>query len=314
MITLQKAADILKKLDNIAILTHQYPDGDTLGSGFALCKILQQLGKNAKVLVNGELQEKYIYLTQGLKEQDFKVESIVTVDVADSALLGELKKYKDNVELSIDHHISHKQFAKECYVDHSAAATTEIIYLLAQRLNCNFNSSIANCIYTGLTTDTGCFRYTNTTARTHKIAATMIENGCNSGFINKVMFETVSRQRAAIECKVMSNIRYFANDRGAMIYTTKAMLQEYGVNDDELEGVSSLPRQIVGVDVGVTIREKEDGVYKISMRTNNGVDASKICAIFGGGGHIAAAGCSIKAPLEEVKERIINAVEEYLIL
>lgn len=308
-VTLEQAAQILTKSNNILILTHQYPDGDTLGSGYALCKMLQQMNKNAKVLINGELQEKFEYLTEGIIEQDFTAQTVISVDVADTKLLGELNEYKNNIELCIDHHISNKLYAKKTYVDAAAAATTEIIFQLGQLLGIAFTEDIANCIYTGLTTDSGCFRYGNTTARTHRIAADMIEAGCFSAKINKSMFETVSRERLAIESHVISEMEYFAHGKIALIYTTKAILDKYNITDDELEGLSSIPRQVVGVSVGITLREKEEGIYKISLRTNDGVDASAICSEFGGGGHAAAAGCTIKGTLEQTKNKITQAAE-----
>lgn len=309
MISLQQTADILMSNDNYAILTHQYPDGDTLGSAFALCRILMEKGKRAKVLINGELPSKFKYLTENLPNDDFDAQTIISVDVADSKLLGELSKYKENVLLAIDHHITHKPFAKNIYVNSQAAATTEIIYNIGILLDSKFSVEIADCIYTGLTTDTGCFRYSNTTSKTHNIAAAMIEKGCHSSKINKEMFETVSRQRMALENYVMSNIQYYADGKVAVIYTTKEILNKYGVSEDELEGLSAIPRQIQGVMIGITLREKSSTTFKISVRTNNGIDAGKICAGFGGGGHEAAAGCSIDGTLEEVIDKISRAAQ-----
>lgn len=304
MISLQQAADILTNNDNYAILTHQYPDGDTLGSAFALCRILMEKGKRAKVLINGELPKKFEYLAENLPKDNFDIKTVISVDVADSKLLGELNKYKGNVLLAVDHHVAHKPFAKNIYVDSTAAATAEIIYQLGELLDSKFSAETADCIYTGLTTDTGCFRYNNTTARTHNIAAAMIEKGCRSGKINKEMFETVSRRRMALENYVLSNIQYYADGKIAVIYTTKEILDKYGVSEDELEGLSAIPRQIQGVMIGITLREKSDTAFKISLRTNEGIDAGKICSHFGGGGHKAAAGCAIDGTLEDVIEKI----------
>lgn len=310
--TIEQTAEFLKEADNIVILTHEYPDGDTLGSGFALCKILQQLGKKAKVRINQALQEKFYYLTYGLLEQDFTEQTVVSVDVADTVLLGELMPYKGKIDLCIDHHYSNTNYAQRTYVDSTAASTTEIVAKIGYLLGIVLNKDIADCIYTGITTDTGCFRYGNTTAQTHRIAAKMIENGCESAKINRAMFETVSYERMAIEGKVIESMELFSKGKIAVIYTTKEMLKQSGVAEDELEGISSLPRQIIGVSIGITLREKKEGLYKISLRTNDGVDAGAICAKFGGGGHAAAAGCSIQGTLEEAKEQIVKAAQEEL--
>lgn len=313
MITLESAAKTLLSKDKILILTHRSPDGDTIGSGYALAMALRKLGKNVKVDCTDPFPEKYSYFTDKLEKLEFDEEFVVSVDIADTKLLGEkLSDYADKIDLCIDHHGSNTKYAKEYYVEACAAAAAQVIAKLIRFMNVEFDKDIANAIYTGITTDTGCFRYTNVTAETHRIAADMIDCGAESGMINRLMFETKSRSRLEIERRVMDSIQFYLDGRCAIAYATIDMMKESGAVDNDMEGVSSLPRQIEGVMAGITLREKNNGKFKVSVRTTDELDASAICANFGGGGHKAAAGCMITGTLNEAIEQIIEVVRQAL--
>ncbi len=312
MMNLFEVAEFLKSHDNFEILTHAYPDGDTLGSGFALCLALQQMGKNARVITTN-VPSKFLYLLNGVKHQSFEAETIVSTDVASDSLLGSnMGTYVGRVDLCIDHHGSNNFTAKNKYVDSHAAANCEIIYKLLVELGVNFTEEMADCLYTGISTDTGCFRYTNTTSDTMRITASLMDLGCNSAYINKVMFETKSKEKIQLEHAVYDTIEYCADGKCAIIYTTLDMLKKLDVGDDEMEGLASIPRQIEGVLIGITMREKDGGFFKISVRTNDNINASDFCSIFGGGGHPAAGGCTIEGSLEEVKAKLKKAVVEFI--
>lgn len=313
MMMLESAAKTLLSKDKILILTHRSPDGDTIGSGYALAMALRKLGKNVKVDCTDPFPEKYSYFTDKLEKLEFDEEFVVSVDIADTKLLGEkLSDYADKIDLCIDHHGSNTKYAKEYYVEASAAAAAQVIAKLIRLMNVDFDKDIANAIYTGITTDTGCFRYTNVTAETHRIAADMIDCGAESGMINRLMFETKSRSRLEIERRVMDSIQFYLDGRCAIAYATIDMMKESGAVDSDMEGVSSLPRQIEGVMAGITLREKNNGKFKVSVRTTDELDASAICANFGGGGHKAAAGCMITGTLNEAIEQIIEVVRQAL--
>lgn len=313
MITLESAAKTLLSKDKILILTHRSPDGDTIGSGYALAMALRKLGKSVKVDCTDPFPEKYSYFTDKLEKLEFDEEFVVSVDIADTKLLGEkLSDYADKIDLCIDHHGSNTKYAKEYYVEASAAAAAQVIAKLIRLMNVEFDKDIANAIYTGITTDTGCFRYTNVTAETHRIAADMIDCGAESGMINRLMFETKSRSRLEIERRVMDSIQFYLDGRCAIAYATIDMMKESSAVDSDMEGVSSLPRQIEGVMAGITLREKNNGKFKVSVRTTDELDASAICANFGGGGHKAAAGCMITGTLNEAIEQIIEVVRQAL--
>ena len=222
------------------------------------------------------------------------------------------EKYSGKVDLCIDHHGSNNFIAPLKLVESTAAANCEIIYKLLREMNIDFTKQIANCLYTGVSTDTGCFRYTNTTPETMRIAAELMELGCDTAYINKAMFETKSKRKIRLEREIYDTINYCADGKCAIIYVTQEMMKKLGLGDDELEGLASIPRQIEGVLIGATMREKEDGCFKISVRTNENVNASDFCAQFGGGGHSAAAGCTIEGDLKSVMDKIVKAAEEFI--
>lgn len=314
MNNLKAVADKLMTMDNIHILTHRYPDGDTLGSAYALCSALQQLGKNAKVITSGEPAKKYAFLKKGVKEQEFERQAVVSVDVAATSLLGDNEEeYKDIIDICIDHHGTNSIEAKMKYVDAASASAAEIVFeLLGLMTGVALDEHIASCIYTGLSTDTGCFRYTNTTPKTHLIAAKTMAAGAPWEKINAEMFEIMSPARIELQKLVYNTLELHLEGKVALVSVTLDMLKKAGVGDDEVEGLASIPRRVEGVLMGITIREKEDGIFKISVRTNEGVDASAFCGKFGGGGHVAASGCTVEGTLDSVKEALLSEAERTL--
>ena len=309
---LRETAAFLRERDCFDILTHDYPDGDTLGSGFALCLALQQMGKKARVITTF-LPKDFVFLTNEIREQDFETQTVVTVDVADVRLLGKNRAaYEGRIDLCIDHHMTNVVDAPLRLVDGHAAANCAILYKLFREMGITWTRAIANCLYTGISTDTGCFRYTNTTAETLRIGADIIDIGCDTAYINKVMFETKTKKKLALEREVYDTIEYCFDDRCAIIAVTCDMQRSIGVSDGELEGLASIPRQIEGVEIGITLREKAPGEFKVSVRTNGQVSASALCATLGGGGHSAAAGCTVKGTLDEAKAQLKAAAAKFL--
>ena len=305
----KRVSDILKEKNNFLLLTHQYPDGDTLGSAFALCRALQSMGKYAKVLCNDKIPDKFDYIYNCVEMQEFEGEFIVSIDIADPQLLGDrLSCYTDKVDLCIDHHGSNINYAKVNFVNPDAAATAEIVADIIREMDVNIDSKIADCIYTGLSTDTGCFKYSNAKPKTYRVAADMIELGARSSIINKLMFDTITKQRLELEKLVLETLEFFCDDKCAVVYVTNDMRIKSGTADEDIDGISSIPRRIEGVHIGVTLREKENGIFKISLRTNGILNASEICKKFGGGGHPTAAGCTIYGGLENAKRSIVEAV------
>lgn len=312
-IEINDIAKILRDNNNFYILTHKSPDGDTLGSAAALCLALQKMAKNAMVLCSDEIPKKYGFLFKYVKNQNFEPSYIISVDVADTQLLGEnLSCYADRVDLCIDHHLMNQHFARISYVESGFAATAEIIYEIINALDVNIDTDIASCIYTGISTDTGCFRHSNATSNSYRVAADMIDRGANAFEINKVMFDTKSRAKLSLEKVALESFEFFYDNKCAMITLTNDEIIRSGACSSDFDGLSAIPRQIEGVLIGVFIKEEQPGIFKVSMRTDAAIDASKICANFNGGGHRCAAGCTICGDLVDVKNRIISQIERYL--
>lgn len=306
--TVQQACEYLRKQDDILILCHQSPDGDTLGSGFGLYYALRAVGKRAWVACSDPVPPQFDFL---LPEQmpDFTPQFVTAVDVADTQLLGSaLSCWADKVDLCIDHHPSNRGYAKHTLLRAGAAATAEIMIEVIRGMGVEPDRTIADCIYTGLCTDTGCFQYSNVTSHTLRIAADMVDLGASAYRINRRMFGIKSKARIAMEREVLDSLIYAMKGKIAVIAVTKDMLDRTGAKESELDGLSSIPREIEGVQVGITLREKPDG-FKISLRTVEKVDASKICAVFGGGGHARAAGCFIPGTLEQCRDKIVQAAQ-----
>ena len=240
-VSVQKCCEILRGMDDIVILSHRNPDGDTLGSAFALHYILNQLGKRSRIECHDGFPKQYSYLLAGYEEKDFEPKNIVAVDIADEQLFGEkLEKYRGKVDLCIDHHGSNKHYAKDWLVRDTAAACCEIIEDICYGFEeAELTKLIADCIYTGVSTDTGCFRYSNTTGHTHAVAGRMFKAGCDFVMINRAMFEVKSFSRIAIEREVLNSLELYFDNKCAVVCITKKMLEETGAEESELEGVAA---------------------------------------------------------------------------
>jgi bifunctional oligoribonuclease and PAP phosphatase NrnA len=307
---LEKAVKLLSQADRVLILTHKSPDGDTLGSAFGLCRALLKLGKTARVVCADPFPKKYNYIFEGLKLDEIQPDLIVASDIASVELIGDgLAQYADKVGLCIDHHPSNSEYAGFTLVDPKAAATCEIMAEVIALLGVEIDSNIADCLYTGLATDSGCFRFSNTTPNTLRTAAMLIEKGADSIRLNKMLFETDSRARLELQRMALESLEYHFGGKAALITITNEMIEKSGALDSETEGIPSIPARIEGVEAGITVKEKDKGVYKISLRTGLSLNASDICAELGGGGHAAAAGCRVEGSLDDAKQSILKAVK-----
>lgn len=309
-ITLKEAAQRLLDADNILILSHQSPDGDTLGCASALLRGLQALGKKARFLCSDPVPKKFSYLFAGTEEQEFSTKFVVSVDIADCHLLGKgLAEYEDRVDLCLDHHGTNGDFAKERVVDAKASAACEIVFQVLKEMQVAISPEMADCLFTGICTDTGCFRYGNVTPRTHRMAAELMELGARAADINREMFDTKSRTRVAVEKYALQSMTFHFDGKCAVLFVPLSIVEELSAEEGDLDGIAAMPRQIEGVLAGVTVREKPDGTLKVSLRTNQPLNAAQICSVFGGGGHAAAAGCAFHGKtFDEVKELLLQEI------
>lgn len=310
----KQAADFLRENDCYYILTHASPDGDTIGSGFGLCAVLRKMGKKANVYCSDPLPRRYDYMYKEYSEQVFEPQHIVAVDVADTKLLGKkLLHYADKIELCIDHHISNTDYAEMTLVEPSAAAACQVVWELceSERL-CDFDKNIASCLYTGIATDTGCFKFDCCTPETHIAAASLMRFGIDAAKINRRMFDEKSRARIAAEQFVIGNTEYLFGDRCAVACVSLGDMEKTGLMSDEFEGIAALTTILETVEVGVFIRQKEEHKIKVSMRATGDIDVSALCSKFGGGGHVKAAGCTFETDIADAKTKITQALREIM--
>ena len=315
LIDISRAAHLLRENDDILVLCHSHPDGDTLGCGYALMHILQNMGKRCRMECADAIVEKYRFMAEGLcAGGEFEPRFIVAVDVADIKLLSDsfAQKYSGKIDLCIDHHGSNTGYAKELLLDSSAAACAEIFCPLADELGVEISPKIADCLYTGISTDTGCFKFSNTTSRTHILAARLIDCGADASEINRVFFDTKTRSYAALERMALDSMKMYFDGRCAVITITQEMFRKSGSNDGETDAIPSLSRQIEGVLAGVSLKESEDGSFKVSVRSHAPLDAAKVCKKLGGGGHTRAAGCRLDGPLESAEKLVLEQIKAEL--
>lgn len=314
MFDLKQTVNFLKENDNYLFICHINPDGDTLGSATALARGLAKLGKKSKIICADEITADYQFLFEGLTQSEEDFEKIVAVDVADPKLFGDEYNalYGDRVDLCIDHHPTNVNYAKNLYLEANSASTAEMIYCILEEMGVEFTKEIASCLFTGVTTDTGCFRFSNTTVRTYEIAAKLVAFGADSKNIIRTFFETKTKTYVALERLALESMRYYFDDRCAVIFVTQDMYTKSGSNDTETTNLANIPKQIEGVLVGVLMRELKDGSFKTSIRTHGDIDASEIAGRLGGGGHIGAAACTINAPKQQALNLLLKEVQAQL--
>ena len=313
-ISFSEAETFLRNCRDAVIITHQTPDGDCIGAGFGLKDILAELGVRSRVVCSDPFPARYDFMTKDGAGEDFEPETIIAVDIADEALMGRYQEiYGGKVQLCIDHHISNKNYAERTLLRGEATAACEVIYDLAKFMGAKITRHCAMCLYTGIATDSGCFKYDCTTPRAHEIAAEMMRSyDINFARINRYMFDVKSLGRMRLEGYVSEIMEEHLDGKLAIVAVTQEMMKELGISMEELEGFAPLTIQLEQAEVGVLLREREDGVYKCSFRSANDVNVSAICQTLGGGGHAKAAGCTMEGSLEEVKAELIEAVRKAL--
>lgn len=302
---------LLRGADNILLVTHVRPDGDTLCSAAALCSALRRLGKNAGLFNNPEITDTYMdfvrdYIWTEVPENAY----VVSVDTADTRMfpIG----FSGEVELAIDHHASNPGYAKNNLIYGEKAACGEIIKDLIIALCGEISPEEANLLYAAVSTDTGCFMYANTNPQTLRAAAELIEYGAENGRLNKLLFRSMSFSRLKLEGLIYANMRSYRNNSINVAVITLDMMAEAGATENDCDDLASLAGKVKGSVVAITVREMEPGRSKASVRTNETVNASDICARFGGGGHSMAAGCNATMGPYEFAEAILEVVNEVM--
>lgn len=315
MKTLNCIANEINQAKSLLIFCHTRPDGDTLGSAFALYNALIKKGVRCDIVCDGIIPDKYsfyplcksVLLPEKVNE---KYDIHLAVDVATENLLGRSWGIFTSTEktYSIDHHLSNERFAKVNYVS-DCPATTILVLKLIEEMGVSIDKDIANAILMGIITDTALFANDNVNEECLTISAKMIELGADMKAIVKNIFKSQSKARAQMYAEVIGRMRFYLQDKLAIVTITLQDLQKYGLSDDVSEGFVDFPRSIDGVEVAVSILQVKDELFRISFRSRGKVNVNDVASEFGGGGHPSASGCVVKGMYEEVIEKIVRAVD-----
>lgn len=308
------------------IIFHARPDADAIGSAFALRELLRVMDIPAICACDHEIPERLRFLSDGVQgsvllEEGMELDHdrVISIDSASPAQLGELyNKLHKYIDIMIDHHATGTVYADN-YIDPEAAATGEIIYELAAALLkkgkiSEIPTRVINCAYAAISSDTGCFRYANARPRTFRCAAELIDMGAESAEINHRLFEVKSEKQIRAEGEAARRMQVHAGGRVASVTFPYSSKFSMSLKDEHLETIIDIPRSLSGVEVAFSVRQPEDRpIFRVSMRSSGDFDVSRICALFGGGGHIRAAGCTVEAAnVREAEEKILAAVVEAL--
>lgn len=308
---LLECAAFLRAHDNYLLVTHQRPDGDTLGSASALCHALRRLGKTAHLYRNPEITETFAPFTAPyLAPEGFVPAVCVSVDAAEKKLLAH--GFSGEIALKLDHHVARGEQPENAVIWTHCAACGELVLALIDELLGAPDKEEANLLYMAISTDTGCFCYANTNSATFRAAARLCDAGADLPLLNKILFRTKSPARLALEGMVCSSLRSYRDHAINIAVITLDMLRRAGVTEDDCSDLASLAGQVRGNRVSITVRELSVAPprSKVSLRTDGGVDASRVCARFGGGGHKMASGCELSLPPDETADAVRRAVEE----
>ena len=309
-LTRNETAQYLLSHDNYCILSHRRPDGDTIGSTAALCLGLRQLGKTAHVLFNCEVSDRFAWLHAGLtKEAAEEGDTIVSVDVASPGMLPKsFLHLLGKIDLRIDHHDAATSFTEAELVDGKSASCAELTWDVLEDAGVTMDKDIAEAVYVGVSTDTGCFRYSNTTDHTFSVAARCAKAGARVYELNQELFETNTLGRLKMQAWIVDHMKLLRGGEMAIVAIPKSVEAEIGVTEDDMDNISSFPRTVAGVCMAATLRETADGDTKISVRAVPGYDATLVTVPFGGGGHKGAAGGALKMPIQEAAKAVEEAM------
>lgn len=307
--------ELLKK-DNFCIVMHKSPDGDTIGSSFALLCALKKMGKNAQIVCSDPIPPQMRFISDGAVDMDllFEPETVVSVDVASETLFGEKYGYlSKKVDLAIDHHFSNTHYAKNTILCDKMSSAGEVVFHLFKNADIPLDDYIAEKLYTAISFDSGCFRFYNTSSETHLAAAELMRYNFDAASINVKLFDSIPLAQIQIESEVLSTVKRFKNGKITLATVRLSQMEKYGVKENELDGLSGITRRIAGTVVGITVREQSNGEVRISLRSQQEAplpefDVSKVASEFGGGGHIRAAALTVKCSVEDAERKILNAV------
>jgi phosphoesterase RecJ-like protein len=310
---------LIAQAGGIAIFPHVSADGDAIGSSLALALALKNAGKKAIVYLEENIPTVYRFLP-GIElacfydTQDEVMDINIALDTGDVGRLGTRGDafFEAPCTINIDHHVTNTKFALLNFVDDMSASTGEIVYTLLKKLKLGIDRDIAACLYTAVSTDTGGFKYSNTTSETHRIASELLATGIDIGELSQRIFDNTTYTKLKLTQKAIELLELHENAKLAAVAISQADLQATGAKDEDCDGIVNIGRSIEGVEVSVLVKEKNAEEVRVNLRSKTHVDVSEVAAAFGGGGHKRAAGCTVKGSLQEVKEQMIKVLKEKL--
>ncbi|MGG7175983.1 DHH family phosphoesterase [Clostridium paraputrificum] len=320
--TFKDISKVILESNRIGLTFHTSPDGDAIGSTLGLLNGLKELGKDVYIISREVIPDNLSFLPLG-DEIDGRTSSplngtdlVIVLDCGNvDRICADLEDYEGTL-INIDHHITNENYGTINYVDTTSAATAELVYLLLNELGFVFNGKddalerIGRCLYTSLVTDTGSFRHSNVTERTHKIAGDLIAIGVNNNKIHNNLFDNKPYAKVKLMGAALSNIELLVRQKVSFIKLSKKLLESLNMGNVDTSDIISIALGIEGVEVAVVIKEVDDGV-KGSLRSKADYDVRRVAEALGGGGHVKAAGFKIKdVSLEEAKNKIINEIEK----
>lgn len=310
------AIEQINESKNIYIVSHVQPDGDNIGSMLALWMALRNIKEKVFILKSDDIPSDFLFLPNVGMIRDYnhdeEIDLLITLDASDEGRLGQNKTLlsKAKVVINIDHHISNNNFGRINIIDSNASATGELVYKLISKMNITIDKDIASCIYTAISSDTGSFMYDNTSAETHKIAAELLKVGIDKSSININLYQNRSMERTILFIKALETLNLYFENKVAIVKVTQDMVEKSNAKMEDTEGIVSFIREIAPVEIAIILKEFKEEEIKVSMRSKRFIDVSQICASFGGGGHIRAAGCTINYPMPVAEELILNQLEK----
>ena len=318
-VSLLEIAEKLKKAKSVAILSHTRPDGDAYGSSLALSRALSAIGVENRVYNDSDVPSNLAFeegLSSVQKKMTEGADVYVAVDCADDTRLGELTQAfrmagRKFATINIDHHVSNQRYAKYNYV-RACAANCLNIYQLIAYLGAPIDKKTAEYLLMGILADSGNFSHDDVTEETLSVAAKLVACGADICRYNYELFKKQPKQRAALYADVMGRIRYFFDDRFALIVISQEQMAKHGANYGMTEGFVDFPLNVDSVEVAASLLEMRKGQYKISLRSKTYADVNKIAGVYGGGGHVRASGCMLFGDVEDVIDRLSYTVSQYL--
>lgn len=301
----------IKSSESIAVMAHINEDGDALGSVFALCRVLKNIGKNAVCFLNDDPEKRLMFLNG---EYEVYTDELipyfdlgVALDCGDKARLGINEKIFDNAKstICIDHHATNSGYADINIIEPDASSTAEVLYKIIKECGFLIDDYTAKCFYTGIASDSGCFKYSNTSAKTMRIAADLLEYDFDHAEVLRLLFDTESLENIKLKGFIMNHIESFEDGKIQLIMTDEEILSRFGVEENDASDLVNIPRMVRGSEIAVELKKRK-GKIRLSLRSNR-LDISEIAKHFGGGGHKLAAGAEVLADtMEEAKELVLK--------